>query len=154
MWVWLGRTFNGKRIYLKTSDHCISVQQWIGMDLPGSMSLHSIQGNLVGNAQLFAKSGNIIFLDFERDVVTPCFSWFQCLFMTFAHVWTSVLISKCSVGGVLMNRLAASSPASACQTSSPSPPVPARQRLWCTLHFSIYLCGNFDQYFRLSILSC
>ena len=33
-----------------------------------------IQGNLVGNAQLFAKSGNIIFLDFERDVVAPSFS--------------------------------------------------------------------------------
>ena len=78
MWVRLGRTFNGKRINLKTGEHCISVQQWIGMDLPVSNThwvCHYMQGNLVGNV----KCGNIIFLDFERDVVGPCFSWFPCL---------------------------------------------------------------------------
>ena len=68
----MGRGFTWKQVTIASL--CNSGLEWIYQGV-----CRYIQGNLVGNAQLFAKSGNIIFLDFERDVVAPCFSWFPCL---------------------------------------------------------------------------
>ena len=69
----MGRGFTWKQVTIASL--CNSGLEWIYQGV-----CRYIQGNLVGNAQLFAKSGNIIFLDFKRDVVAPCFSWFPCLF--------------------------------------------------------------------------
>ena len=68
----MGRGFTWRLVTIASL--CNSGLEWIYQGV-----CRYIQGNLVGNAQLFAKSGNIIFLDFERDVVAPCFSWFPCL---------------------------------------------------------------------------
>ena len=67
----MGRGFTWRLVTIASL--CNSGLEWIYQGV-----CRYIQGNLVGNAQLFAKSGNIIFLDFERDVA-PCFSWFPCL---------------------------------------------------------------------------